>query len=195
MKAACARRNAAPGHIPPHATDGSARYGGSLASRHAARRSAGSPPARTASRSDESDMRGRAAGSPSTGTAGSGSRQGSALLCHSVPEGVETRDELGVACAAGARPRAHDDVESRQLPLAQPEALADEPTNAIALDGAARDLRRDGEPEPRARRIVRPRDDAEESVAEAPSLSIRRVEVGLPTQAPPRGKAEALKPD
>jgi len=117
------------------------------------------------------------------------------LLCHFVPEPFEARSELRVPCAARARTRAHDDVESGQLPLAQPEALADEPANSIALDGAASDLRRDGKPEPWACRGVRARDDAEEAIAEPPTLGVRRIEVALTAQAPPRGKPEALEAD
>ena len=76
--------------------------------------------------------------------------------------------------------------------LMQPERLANDPPNPIALHGVAGDLGRDGEPQPRARRIVRMGNHPEESVPEASAARIYRLELRLQPQASLRRQREAL---
>jgi hypothetical protein len=102
------------------------------------------------------------------------------LTLHSIPQFLEARTQLLAAHSARRRAGAHDQIEARQLVLAQPKALPDQPSQAIALDRASGCLRRDGKSEPRGSSLVRARGDREEPIAEAPPARVNGIEVGFP---------------
>lgn len=110
---------------------------------------------------------------------------------HSVQKRIEACAQLRVPRAASPRPRAHDDVHRGQLALAQPERLARDPADAVALDRAPRDLHPDGEAQPRRGPAVRADGETEVPVAEAAACGIARVEIDLPAQPALRGKSQA----
>ena len=74
----------------------------------------------------------------------------------------------------------------------QPKRLADHASNAIALDGIASRLYRNGQPQTRPAFLIDVRRDAEEAVPEAPPVCINRVEFALPAQAPLLGVSQPL---
>ena len=76
--------------------------------------------------------------------------------------------------------------------LMEPEGFAHHTPDAIALDGAARQFRGDGQPETGTTLIVHSRSHTEEPVPHAPAARVCRFEVGLPPQAALRGKSESL---
>jgi hypothetical protein len=76
--------------------------------------------------------------------------------------------------------------------LMQPERFAHDAPDAIALNGTARHLRGNCEPETGATLIGQSRSHTEEPVSHAPAARVYRFEVRLPPQAPLRGKSESL---
>ena len=74
----------------------------------------------------------------------------------------------------------------------QPERFAHDAPDAIALNGTARHLRGNREPETGTTQIVQSRSHTEEPVSHAPAARVYRFEVRLPPQAPLRGKSESL---
>lgn len=74
----------------------------------------------------------------------------------------------------------------------EPERLAHDAPDAIALDGPAGHLRRDREAETRTTFIVQSRSHTEEPVSHAPAARVYRFEIRLPPQAPLGGKSESL---
>jgi hypothetical protein len=74
--------------------------------------------------------------------------------------------------------------------LVQPERLTNRTTNTIALDGAARVLDRNGQPEARPANIIRHRSHCEKSITKPPSARIGGLEIGFAPQATLRGMSK-----
>src|SRR5688572_532009 len=104
---------------------------------------------------------------------------------------IEARAQLRGARAASAASRVHDDVRGRQLALAQPECLAHHPPDAVALDGAAGGLHRDGESQPRLAQLVRARDHGEVRVGDSYAARMHGIELRLVAQLLLRSEREA----
>jgi hypothetical protein len=114
------------------------------------------------------------------------------LLFHLAPELFDARPQLAIRRATRACPRTHDNVHGGEFVLMQAEGLTHDASDAVALDGAARQLRCDRESETWTTLIVQTRSHSEEPVPHAPAARVSRFEVRLPPQAPLRGKSESL---
>lgn len=86
------------------------------------------------------------------------------LVGHAFPERRQTLVKLCSGCVSSPLTRADDEVYRRQLVLVQPERLADDPADAVALDRAAGDAYRHGKTESRTALVVQDRNHAEEPV-------------------------------
>jgi hypothetical protein len=75
--------------------------------------------------------------------------------------------------------------------LVQAKGFAHDAADAIALDGPAREFRRHGHAETRMAFVVLARSHGEEPVPHAPAARVYSFELGLPPQAPLRGKSES----
>jgi hypothetical protein len=75
--------------------------------------------------------------------------------------------------------------------LIQAEGLANDAPNTISFDGPAGQLRRYGHAETRMAFVVLARSHGEEPVPHAPAARMYSFELGLPPQAPLRGKSES----
>jgi hypothetical protein len=73
----------------------------------------------------------------------------------------------------------------------QSKRFAHDASNAIALDGAAGELRSYGHAQTRMPLIVEARSHGEEPVPHAPAARVYSIELRLPPQAPLRGKGES----
>jgi hypothetical protein len=132
----------------------------------------------------------RGAGSRSIDRFESGAWRRGALLFHFIPERDEARVQFRFRCIFSPVARAHDQVDTRQLMLVQPERLADDPADTVALDTAAGGTNRNGKTETRPTLVVQERSHTKESIAKASPASVGRIKVRLATQPPLRGKSK-----
>jgi hypothetical protein len=77
---------------------------------------------------------------------------------------LQARADLDAAALGGGRSRVDDDVQGGQFVLAVAERFAREALDAVALDGIARGLDADGEPESRLARFVGTREYEEQRI-------------------------------
>jgi len=95
----------------------------------------------------------------------------------------QARADLDTAARSGGRSRVDDEVQGGQFVLAVAERFARETLDAIALDGVARGLDADGEPEPGVARFVGTCEHEEQRIGRTLALPMNGVELGFVGQA------------
>ena len=113
----------------------------------------------------------------------------SITICHNS---ARLGAQLRTRCAAGLRPRVHNEIDSRKSMLVQPKRLPDDAAEAVALHGIAGHTYGNCHAEPRAVLVIATCCHREESVAKAPAARIRGVELRLAPQTLVRRESEPV---